>query len=85
MFFLTYKSLRAYVGAFEAKQDTSWVFDLGWVCWESLPPPATSETNSFIQLSLKEIFGGCRSVACSFSYMTFPDFIMIAFGIQYVS
>ena len=35
----------------------------GWVCWESLPPPATSEPNSFIQLYSKEIFGGSRGDA----------------------
>ena len=28
----------------------NWVFDFGWICWESLLPPATSESNSFIQL-----------------------------------
>ena len=31
----------------------NWVFDLGWVCWESSPLPATSEPNSFIRSSLK--------------------------------
>ena len=53
-----------------------------WVCWESLPPPATSEPNSFIQLSLKEIFGGSLGDAFSFWYMTSPVPIMISFGIQ---
>ena len=36
-------------------------------CWEPLPPPATSEPNSFIQLSSKEIFGGGRGDAYTFS------------------
>ena len=39
-----------------------------WVCWESLPPPATSEPSSFIQLSVKEIFGGSRGDAYTFLY-----------------
>ena len=50
--------------------------------WESLPPPATSEPNSFIQSCLKEIFGGDRGDAYTFSYMISPVPIMIAFGIQ---
>ena len=54
----------------------------GWVCWESSPPPATSEPNSFLQLSLKEIFGGGRGDAYTFSYMISPVSIMIASGIQ---
>ena len=58
------------------------IFVFGWVCWESFPPPATSESHSFIQLVLKGIFGGGRGDAYTFSYMTSPDFIMIAFGIQ---
>ena len=44
-----------------------WVFDFGWICWESSLPPATSESNSFIQLSLKEIFGGSQGDAYTFS------------------
>ena len=48
----------------------------------SLIPPATSEPNSFIQLSVKEIFGGSRGDAFTFSYMVSPVSIMIAFGIQ---
>ena len=45
----------------------NWVFDFGWIRWESLLLPATSESNSFIQLSLKEIFGGGRGDICTFS------------------
>ena len=59
-----------------------WVFDLDWICWESSLLPATSESNSFIQLSLKEIFGGVRGDAYTFSYMIAPVSIIIAFGIQ---
>ena len=32
----------------------NWVFGFGWIRWESLLLPATSESNSFIQLSLKK-------------------------------
>ena len=53
-----------------------------WVCWESSLPPATSEPNSFLQLSSKEIFGGGRGDAYSFSYVISPVSIMIAIGIQ---
>ena len=35
-------------------------FDFGWICWVSSLPPASFESNSFIQLSVKEIFGGGR-------------------------
>ena len=35
-----------------------WVFGFGWIRWVSLLLPATSESNSFIQLSLKEIVVG---------------------------
>ena len=93
-----HKSLRAYIGAFAAKQDIffdllskqtgrlltykSPVLDFGWICWEFSPPPAISEPNSFIQISLKEIFGGGRSDAYTFSYMISPDSIIITFGIQ---
>ena len=27
----------------------NWIFYFGWICWESSLPPATSESNSFIQ------------------------------------
>ena len=37
-----------------------WVFGLGWIRWVSLLLPATSESNSFIHFSLKEIVGGGR-------------------------
>ena len=62
----------------------NWIWGL-WVgfCWESSPPPATSEPNSFIQLSLKEIFGGGRGDAYTFSTSISPDSIIIAFGIQW--
>ena len=60
----------------------NWVFDLGWVCWESSQPPATYEPNSFIQLSLKEIFGGGRGGAFTFSYIISPDFITTTFETQ---
>ena len=47
----------------------------GWVCWESLPPPTTSEPNPSIQLSLKEIFGGSQGDAYTFSHviLQFPS------------
>ena len=48
-------------------------FDFSWVCWESSLPPTTSEPNSFIQLSSKEIFGG-RGDAYTFSKMIFSSF-----------
>ena len=32
----------------------NWVFDFGWGCWESSLPPATSEPNFFIQMSLNK-------------------------------
>ena len=54
----------------------------GWVCWESSLPPAISEPNTFLPMSLKEIFGGGRGDAHTFSYMISPVSIMIAFGIQ---
>ena len=52
----------------------NWLFDLGWVCWESSVPPATSEPNSFIQLSLKEIFGRGRGDAIYFLVCVFSSF-----------
>ena len=67
-----HRSLRAY----------NWVFGVCWVCWESSLPPATAETNSFIQLSLKAIFGGGRGDSYTFSYLISPVSIMIAFGIE---
>ena len=57
-----------------------WFF--GWIYWESSPLPATSESSYFIQLFSKEIFGGSRGDAYTFSYMISPDSIIIAFGIQ---
>ena len=61
----------------------NWIFwFFCWVCWESSLPPATSDPNSFIQLSSKEIFGGGRGDAYTFSYMISPVSITIAFGIQ---
>ena len=56
--------------------------DFGWICWESSLPRATSEPNSFIHLSLKEIFGGGRGDAKTFSCMISPVPIIIAFWIQ---
>ena len=44
-----------------------WFF--GWVWWEPSLSPATSESNSFIHLSLQEIFGRGRSDMYTFSYM----------------
>ena len=88
----------SYIGAFTTKQDIffdllgerllthgshrSWQLGFGWIRWESLLLSATSEPNSFIQLTLKEIFGGGRGDAHTFSYMISPVSIMIAFGIQ---
>ena len=48
----------------------------------SLLLPATSESNSFIQLSLKEIVGGGRGDTKPFSYMISPDSITTTFEIQ---
>ena len=50
----------------------NWVLDFGWIFWESSLPPATSESNSFLQLSFKEIFGWGRGDAYVFSYMISP-------------
>ena len=58
------------------------VFNFGWIRWTSLLLPATSESNSFIRLSLKGIFGGGRGDAYTFSKMISPDSIKITFGIQ---
>ena len=57
-------------------------FGFGWFiwellnCWTTCPSGrwATSEPNSFIQSCFKEIFGGGRSDAYTFSYMTSPVF-----------
>ena len=57
-------------------------FGFGWIRWVSLLLPATSESTSFIQLSLKEIVGGGRGDAYTFSYMISSDFITIAFEMQ---
>ena len=45
-----------------------WVFGFGWIRWVSLLLPATSESNSFIQLSLEEIVGGGRGDTNTFSF-----------------
>ena len=60
-----------------------WIgFRFGWVGWERSACRATSKPNSFIQLSLKEIFGGGRGDSYTFSFMISPVSILIAFGIQ---
>ena len=46
----------------------NWVFGFGWIRWVSLLLPATSESNSFIQLSFKEIFGGGRGDTYTFLF-----------------
>ena len=51
----------------------NWVFGFGWIRWVSLLLTATSDSNSFIQLSLKEIVGGGRGDTYTFSYMISPD------------
>ena len=58
----------------------NWVLDVGWVCWESSLPPATSESNYFIQLSFKEIFGG-EVIHIYFVVFDSPVSIRIAFEI----
>ena len=50
--------------------------------WVSLLLPATSESNSFIQLSLKEIVGGGRGDTYTISCMISPDSISTTFEIQ---
>ena len=60
----------------------NWIFGFWLVCWESSLPPPTSEPNSFIQLSLEEIFGGGQGGACTFSSMISPVSVIKAFGIQ---
>ena len=52
----------------------NWVFGFGWIRWVSLLLPATSESNSFIQLSLKEIVGGGRSDTYTFLVYDFSRF-----------
>ena len=51
-----------------------WVFGFGWVCLESSLPPATSESDSFIQSSLKEIVGGGRGDTIYFLVYDFSRF-----------
>ena len=60
----------------------NWVFGFGWIRWVSLLLPAISESNSVIQLSLKEIVGGGRGDTYTFSYMVSPDSIRTTFEIQ---
>ena len=52
----------------------NWVSSFGWIRWVSLLLPATSESNSFIQLLLKEIFGRSRGDTYIFSYNNFSRF-----------
>ena len=59
-----------------------WVFGFGWTRWESLLLSATSDSKSFVQLSLMEIFGGGPSDIYTFSHMTSPDSITTTFEIQ---
>ena len=51
-----------------------WVFGSGWIRWVSLLLPATSESNSFIQLSLKKIVGGGRGDTKTFLVCDFSRF-----------
>ena len=60
----------------------NWVLGSGWIRSVSLLLPATSESNSIIQLSLEEIFGGGRGGTCTFWKMISSDFITIALEIQ---
>ena len=69
----------------------SWFgFGFGWfdwellACWTTGPYGrwATSEPNSFMQSCFKEIFGGGRGDAYTFSYMTSSVSIRTTFGIQ---
>ena len=60
----------------------NWVFGFGWIRLVSLVPPATSESTSFIRLSLKEIVGGGRGDTFTFWYMISPDSITTTFEIQ---
>ena len=60
----------------------NWVFGFGWIRWVSLLLPDTSESNSFIQLSLKEIVGGGRCDINTFSYIISPDSITTTLGIR---
>ena len=78
-----HRSPRACVGASQPNKTPFFRFpEYGWVCWESSLPPTTSGPNSFIQLSVKEIFGRRRGDAYTFSYVISPVCIIIAFGIQ---
>ena len=54
----------------------------GWIRWVSLLLPATSEFNSFIQLSLDEIVGGGRDDTDTYSILISPDSITTTFEIQ---
>ena len=45
----------------------NWVFGFGWIRWVSLLLPATSGSNSFLHLSLKEIVGGGRGDTKTFT------------------
>ena len=60
----------------------NWVFGFGWIRWVSLLLPATSESNSFIQLSLNDIVGGGRGDTYTFSYMISPHSTTTTFEIQ---
>ena len=61
----------------------NWVLDFGWICLESSLHPAISESNSVYPIIVeRNIVGGGRGDTYTFSYMTSPDSIMIAFGIQ---
>ena len=60
----------------------NWIFGFGWIRWESLLLPATSESNSLIQFSWREIFRGGRSDAYTFSCIISPDSITTTFGVQ---
>ena len=60
----------------------NWVFGLGWIRWVSLLLPATSESNSSIQVSWKEIVGGGRGDTYTYLYMISTDSITTTFEIQ---
>ena len=66
----------------ESPCSNNWIFGLVLGLLEYLPPPATCEPNSFIHLSLKEIFGRGWGDAYKFSFLISPVSIMIAFGTQ---
>ena len=60
----------------------NWVFGFGWIRWVSLLLPATFESNSFIQLSVKEIVGRGRGDTYALPYLISPDSITTTFEIQ---